>query len=61
MSHADNESSKTADLHTSLPPKESDPPTDHSRDQEITDSGLDFHPIKIKGEPLSATIIRERR
>jgi hypothetical protein len=21
----------------------------------------DFHPIKIKGEPLSATIIRERR
>jgi hypothetical protein len=24
-------------------------------------SAYDFHPIKIKGEPLSATIIRERR
>jgi hypothetical protein len=24
-------------------------------------SGYDFHPIRIKGEPLSATIIRERR
>jgi hypothetical protein len=23
--------------------------------------GYDFHPIRIKGEPLSATIIRERR
>ena len=23
--------------------------------------GLGFHPIKIKGEPLSATILRERR
>jgi hypothetical protein len=22
---------------------------------------LDFHPIRIKGEPLSATILRERR
>jgi hypothetical protein len=22
---------------------------------------LDFHPIHIKGEPLSATILRERR
>ncbi len=24
-------------------------------------SALEFHPIKIKGEPLSAIIIRERR
>lgn len=24
-------------------------------------SAYDFHPIKISGEPLSATIIRERR
>jgi hypothetical protein len=24
-------------------------------------SANDFHPIRIKGEPLSATIIRERR
>ena len=24
-------------------------------------SSLDFHPIRIKGEPLSATILRERR
>jgi hypothetical protein len=25
------------------------------------DACLDFHPIRIKGEPLSETIIRERR
>jgi hypothetical protein len=24
-------------------------------------SAMEFHPIKIKGEPLSATILRERR
>ena len=24
-------------------------------------SSLDFHPIRIKGEPLSATILQERR
>jgi len=25
------------------------------------DSDLDFHPIEIRGEPLSTTILRERR
>jgi len=24
-------------------------------------SDLDFHPIRIKGEPLSETVLRERR
>ena len=28
---------------------------------ELPRSSLDFHPIRIKGEPLSATILRERR
>ena len=28
---------------------------------EARDAELDFNPIKIKGDPLSATIIRERR
>ena len=25
------------------------------------DLDLDFHPIEIRGEPLSATVLRERR
>jgi hypothetical protein len=28
---------------------------------ESSPSANDFHPVQIKGEPLSATIIRERR
>jgi hypothetical protein len=32
---------------------------DKQKEQQNRD--LDFHPIEIPGEPLSATIIRERR
>ena len=32
-----------------------------SDEKEVDPSASDFHPIKIKGEPLSATIRRDRR
>jgi transcriptional regulator with XRE-family HTH domain len=28
---------------------------------QVSEADLDFHPVEIRGEPLSATILRERR
>jgi hypothetical protein len=39
-------------------PRPSEPNEEHADQQP---SANDFHPIRIKGEPLSAVIIRERR
>lgn len=36
-------------------------PEDGHRELPSQDLQSDFHPIKIEGEPLSATVLRERR
>ena len=55
MSDAGNKTTKAIDI----------PATEHRVESEpvplAQDSDLGFHPIKIKGEPLSETIIRDRR
>lgn len=55
MSDARDQTAKASDGPATEPRIENDsvPPTE--------DPDLGFHPIRIKGEPLSETIIRERR
>jgi len=55
MSDARDKPAKASDSQTSEPSIENDavPPTEGP--------DLGFHPIRIKGEPLSEAIIRERR
>jgi hypothetical protein len=38
-----------------------DAPTAQDQQPRSPETNLIFHPIRIKGEPLSETIIRERR
>jgi hypothetical protein len=48
-----------------IPEADCDPVTSSAAENEklpkAQDLGLEFHPIEIQGEPLSETIIRERR
>jgi hypothetical protein len=55
MSDDRGKSTRVNDAAVPEPSVEAETPTDaKTRD-------LEFHPIRIKGEPLSETIIRERR